>query len=263
MGDSNTTQPELRPAVEGAFRLKLRSRVEVFKGSGECDELSVERAFPVAKTAVLLCDVWDAHWCKSAARRCGEMAPRMNEVVKVAREKGLQIIHSPSDTLGFYANTPERLRAQLAPMVAPPEPKQLPDPPLPIDDSDNGCDDVPQCPIYGAWSRQDASIEITGYDAISDSGEEVYRLLHQLGIENLIVMGVHTNMCVIGRSFGLKQMTRWGIRCVLVRDLTDTMYNPRKAPYVSHEEGTELVVRHIEQHWCPTALSNDLLDGLA
>jgi nicotinamidase-related amidase len=79
------------------------------------------------------------------------------------------------------------------------------------------------------------------------------------GIENLVVMGVHTNMCVLNRSFAIKQMTRWGIRCVLVRDLTDAMYNPSRAPYVSHDRGTELVVDHIERYWCPSILSRDLL----
>ena len=54
------------------------------------------------------------------------------------------------------------------------------------------------------------------------------------------------------------QMTRWGVDCVLVRDLTDSMYNPMRPPYVSHDEGTRLVVEHIEKHWCPTTTSDEL-----
>ena len=98
-------------------------------------------------------------------------------------------------------------------------------------------------------------------DVISDDGEEVYSFLRASGIANLMVMGVHTNMCVLNRSFAIKQMTAWGIRCVLVRDLTDTMYNPGRAPYVSHDRGTELVVEYIERHWCPSMLSRDLLES--
>ncbi len=79
------------------------------------------------------------------------------------------------------------------------------------------------------------------------------------GIKNLIIMGVHTNMCVLGRSFGIRQMTRWGVSCVLVRDLTDAMYNPEKVPYVSHKRGTELVVEHIEKYWCPTIMYKDII----
>ncbi|HJN14880.1 MAG TPA: hypothetical protein QGH10_05295 [Armatimonadota bacterium] len=72
-------------------------------------------------------------------------------------------------------------------------------------------------------------------------------------------MGVHTNMCVVGRSFGIKQMVRWGIDVALVRDLTDAMYDPRTWPHVTHDEGTQLVIEWIEKYWCPTVLSQDLL----
>jgi hypothetical protein len=128
-----------------------------------------------------------------------------------------------------------------------------------VDASDGGCDDARPAKSFRAWKRQHAAIPVGDKDVISDSGEEIYSLLRRRGIRNLLVMGVHTNMCVLGRSFGIRQMTRWGIRCVLVRDLTDAMYNPKKAPFVSHAEGTELVVRHIEKYWCPSVLSKDLL----
>src|SRR5262249_15729281 len=55
-----------------------------------------------------------------------------------------------------------------------------------------------------------------------------------------------------------RQMVKAGRNAVLVRDLTDAMYNPRKAPFVSHARGTELVIEHIERHICPSILSTDL-----
>ena len=54
-------------------------------------------------------------------------------------------------------------------------------------------------------------------------------------------------------------MSRLGKHVALVRDLTDTMYNPRSAPFVSHRKGTELVIEHVEKFWCPTVLSSDVL----
>jgi type 1 glutamine amidotransferase len=62
-------------------------------------------------------------------------------------------------------------------------------------------------------------------------------------------------MCVLGRPFGLRNMARSGKNVVLVRDLTDTMYNHRMRPYVSHFTGTELIVEHIEKYVCPTITS--------
>jgi len=253
--------PPLRPKREGTIRLRVRTRVETAEGSGVWKEGFVEKELPVAETAILICDMWDKHWCRGATKRVDAMAPRMNEVIKAARAKGVQIIHAPSDTLGFYADWPQRRRMTMLPAAPLPKPRNLPEHPLPIDDSDGGCDTGDDKP-YEAWTRQHRAIEIGEYDGITDSGREVYNLFHALGIKNMIIMGVHTNMCVLGRSFGIRQMTRWGVQCVLVRDLTDAMYNPKMPPYVSHDEGTELVIQHIEKHWCPSILSSELVEGL-
>lgn len=58
--------------------------------------------------------------------------------------------------------------------------------------------------------RQHPAIEINQeLDGISDNGWEVYNFLHQGGIKNLIIMGVHTNFCILNRSFAVKQMVKW------------------------------------------------------
>jgi len=98
---------------------------------------------------------------------------------------------------------------------------------------------------------------------MSQDGEEVLNVFEQEGIKNVMMMGVHTNMCVLGRSFAIRNMSRWGKRCILVRDLTDAMYDPDDAPHVSHERGTELVIEHIEKFWAPTVTSEQLLDAFA
>jgi len=46
-----------------------------------------------------------------------------------------------------------------------------------------------------------------------------------------------------------------------MRDLTDTMYNPARAPFVSHFTGTDLIVEHIEKWVCPTITSDQILGG--
>lgn len=220
-----------------------------------------------AETAVVVCDMWDNHWCKGAARRVGIMAPKLNAVLEAARSRGVLVIHCPSDTMEFYRDTIARRRALEAPTAAPPVPIQNAcalDPSvegqLPIDDSDGGCDCDPPCPDVHQrkWTRQHPAIDITTKDVVTDNGVELFNVLRQYGIKNVVVMGVHANMCVLGRSFAIRQLTRLGFNVVLARDLTDSMYNPRKPPYVSHARGTALVVEHIERHWCPTILSDDL-----
>src|SRR5207244_10223252 len=123
---------------------------------------------------------------------------------------------APSETMSFYQDTPQRKRAQAAPAAKLPETVHTwqgldaaKEPPLPIDDSDGGCDSG-QKPWYKAWSREHSALEIAADDAVSDNGAEVYNLLQQRGVDNLIVMGVHTNMCVLGRSFAIRAMVRAG-----------------------------------------------------
>jgi nicotinamidase-related amidase len=209
--------------------------------------------------------MWDDHYCRSAKQRVNAMAPRMNQVLTAARAHGVQIIHAPSGTMKTYESTEFRKRMQQAPKAEPPVPIQpwcKLDPsreaPLPIDDSDGGCDDPIPPPAVGNYQHQHPAIDMVGPDGISDSGVEIYNFFRQEGIKNVVLMGVHTNMCVLGRPFGIRQQRLLGMNVVLARDLTDAMYNPRRAPFVSHTRGTELVIEHIEKYWCPSILSDDL-----
>jgi nicotinamidase-related amidase len=249
-------------AAYGAdLELSVRTRVEAFKGSGEWEEITLRQRLPVRETGILICDMWNDHWCKGAARRVDILAGKMAPLIERARAAGIQIIHSPSDVMEFYREAPQRQRILKVAAIAPPQDLPLPDPPLPIDDSDGGCDTAEK-PWHKAWSRQHAAIRIADPDVISDDGRQIYSFLREKGIRTLLVMGVHTNMCVLNRSFAIKQMTRWGIRTILVRDLTDAMYDPKDRPHVSHEQGTELVIQHIEKHWCPSIVSSELLRTL-
>jgi len=224
-------------------------------------------AWDPKKTAITVCDMWDKHWCAGATGRVGEMAPRMNEVLAAARKMGVLIIHCPSDTMKVYEGTPQRKLAQDAPKVETKIPlkrwcfldkeREIA---LPIDDSDGGCDCVPQCKTMNAWKKQIDDLKIEASDAITDSPEAFY-LMQQRGIENVIVMGVHTNMCVLGRPFSIRQMVMQEKNVVLMRDMTDSLYNPRKAPHVSHFKGTALMIEHIEKFWCPTITSADIIGG--
>ena len=218
----------------------------------------IQRTVPCQRTAVIVCDMWDRHWSRGAAERVDAMAPRMNKVLSAARQNGALIIHAPSDTLDFYKEAPARLRMLALSPLEPPNDRPAPEPPLPIDDSDEGSD-TGELEAKRVWSRQHAAIEIDDErDLISDSGREVYAALRYFDIAQVVIMGVHTNMCVLNRSFAIKQLVRWQMPVVLTRDLTDAMYNPAMPPYVSHDSGTQLVIGYIERFWCPSIVGRDL-----
>ncbi len=259
-------------SADSQLRLTFRSRAKVPEAAGARSDIETTATWEARRTALIICDMWDDHWCKSAARRVGELAGPMNEMIKTARGKGVFIIHAPSSVTAFYKDTPQRKRAQAAPFAPTPVPLSAsnrwgtawcwPDPKrepaLPIDDSDMGCDCKVKCPIREAWTRQTAAIEIAPQDAITDNGQETWNLLAERGIDNVILCGVHLNMCVLGRPFAIRQMVHVGKNVALVRDMTDTMYNPDKPPKVSHFAGTELVIEHVEKFWCPSFTSTDI-----
>ena len=243
-------------------RLPLRSRVELFRGSGQWSEVRVDYSIDPAKSALIVCDMWDRHWCSGANVRVAELVKKLEPVLETARRNGFTIVHAPSETMSFYANMPQRMRMLALPAVTPPTELDLNSPPLPIDDSDGGCD-TPGEREHRAWTCQHPGLKIAPEDYISDNGREIYNLLRSRSIQTVFYTGVHANMCILNRTFAIKQMMKWGIRCVLLRDLTDAMYNPASAPHVSHQAGTSLVVEYIEKYWAPTAVSADLLHAMS
>lgn len=269
-------------AAEGEITVTKRSRVHE-AGSGWV-AIEKQEAWQPKQTAIIVCDMWDSHHCLNAVRRAVEMAPRMNDVLTSARDRGVLIIHAPSSCMDAYKEHPGRKLAQSAPAA-----KNLPDQidqwcrhipeedkgVYPIDQKEGGEDDDladharwheklaalgrnPKAP----WKSQLALLDIKDNDAISDSGVEIWNLLESRGIKNVVLLGVHTNMCVLGRPFGLRQMSKNGKNVVLMRDMTDTMYDPLKWPYVSHYAGTELIVQHIEKFVAPSITSVDFLTGV-
>jgi nicotinamidase-related amidase len=220
--------------------------------------------------AVIVCDMWDAHHCVSAARRVAEMAPRMNAVIIGLRCQGALIIHAPSDCVDFYGGTPARRRALAAPEVRTPVSidwnswDHEPDATLSTTLTAPGgcsCDSPEPCgaghPPY-PWTRQTPLIEIDQNDAVSDDGQEIYNLLEQRRIDDVIVMGVHTNICILARPYGIRQLVYFGKRPLLCRDLTDAFHrDPR-----GHAWGTRQIVEHIERRWCPTVTSDQLVGGV-
>ncbi len=264
------------------WRVTLRRRVPVSEGSRHFHIRESQHDFSLGRTAVIICDLWDAHHSFNATERVNEMAPRVEAFVNRARQGGAVIIHAPSDCMAAYENHAGRRRAREVP-VAPQIPAgvqqwctQIPAEQAgtyPIDQSDGGEDDDPVRNAAWAdelraagrnprqpWLRQHPEVTIdAARDYITDQGPEVWSILHQHDIEQVLLVGVHVNMCVLGRPFGLRNLVAGGRQAVLVRDLTDSMYNPASWPYVNHHTGTDLIIQHIEKYVCPTMTSDQLL----
>jgi type 1 glutamine amidotransferase/nicotinamidase-related amidase len=264
----------------GKLSLRLRSRVEV---DGLFRLVETPASWASKETAFIVCDMWDSHHCLNAVRREKEMAPTMERVLQAARGRGAVIIHAPSSCMDPYKDHPARKHATETPRSKalpkeiaswcykiPNEEKGV----YPIDQTDGGEDDDPaehkkwadELAAMGRnprapWKSQIDVLTIADDDYISDDGEEIWSILEAKGVKNVVLMGVHLNMCVLGRPFGLRQMAKNGKTVALMRDLTDTMYNPKRSPYVGHFAGTDLMVEHVEKYVAPTITSDQILGG--
>jgi nicotinamidase-related amidase len=222
-----------------------------------------------SRIAVVICDMWDTTLCVSAARRVIEMAPRINEVAARLRGDGALIVHAPAGCMDYYAGSAARERAQQATPVRSPVPVDWQDwdesreallPAALADDTPCSCEPGEPCTEGGPpfpWTHQIESIRIASTDAVTDDGRELLALLEEREIDDVVLMGVHLNRCVLGRPYGIRQLVYWGKRPVLCRDLTDSFHrDPR-----GHHFGNEQMIAHVERYWCPTLTSDQLVDG--
>jgi nicotinamidase-related amidase len=283
LGMAGLVQPAA--GAERELAMRLRSQVEAPEASGSYRTVEKSTTWDLKATAIIVCDMWDLHHSLNATLRLKEMAPRMDQLLRNARARGVLILHAPSGCMETYKDHPARQRAAAVTLSShlPPDIGkwcyQIPSEtrgPYPIDQEKGENDDEPAAQAQWLsklaamgrdpghpWKSETELLTIDpAADLISDKGEEIWSILEGRGIKHVILTGVHTNMCVLGRPFGLRQMARNGKDVVLLRDLTDTIYNPERAPYVNHFAGTDLILAHIERYVCPTITSDQFLGGV-
>ena len=239
----------------------LRTRTK-WDDAGAVKVEFVSQDWKPKKTAIVVIDMWDDHHCKSAAARVNEMAPAMNETLKAARKLGVLIVHSPSDCADAYKDHPARKKAMAAPKKAAPvkfqwnyfDANRESGLASRLEEGGCSCDTPEPCsPSVRKWTKQTPLIDIEQNDIVSADGQEVFNVLSDRAIEAVVLMGVHTNRCVLGRPFGIRQMVKLkeaGLfkSVALCRDLTDSYHrDPGK-----HFEGLHEIIAHVERHWCPT-----------
>ncbi|MHC4618965.1 MAG: cysteine hydrolase family protein [Planctomycetota bacterium] len=185
-----------------------------------------------AKTAIVVIDMWDRHWCRTYTARVANMVPRMNKTLDAARKIGIQIVFAPSDVVAFYKDHPQRKAMQSIPAWPPPNKVAFNPPPEPKGKDCCECGPTQPCrsKSFGRWSRQHPDLKIAGGDLIGDCNNEreLLNFCRHRGVDTLIYMGVASNMCVLHRKFGILNMGKYGFRIMFVSDLVEAI--PRKHP---------------------------------
>ena len=216
--------------------------VAVRKYDAAAGKIVAERmALNPEKTAIIVIDMWNFHWCMTASERVSAMAPRMNRALSIARALGMQVIWNPSDVVTAYSGYPQYERAiavacRAVPQERPPLAAQFTAPA-------GACmcgAGLHCCGNYG-WDAMHPDLAIGSNDLIASSTDEIYALLADRSITDIIYMGVHTNMCVFGKPGAMSSMWSAGFRCLLADDLNDafTAYDPDKS-YTPDRGTTEI-----------------------
>jgi len=220
-----------------------------------------------SQTAVVVMDMWDKHWCESFTSKAVSMIEPMNRTLDAARKLGITVVFSPSEVTDFYNDLPQREAMKTLPHHDMPE--NTFDPPQPPWKDTGGCECGPDRPCNAksgsVWTRQHKDLKIEEGDFITEDTQELYNLCREQNITTLLYMGVASNMCILNRPTGIIEMSRAGLNCMVVRDLSEAIsgngYDPDTEtadPGITPELGSQTVLEHIEQHIVPTISANQL-----
>ena len=224
-----------------AIQLDLQQR------SQENQLVLEKQTFSINQIGVMVVDTWNYHWCMTAAERCGSFALRMNHALKALRSLGIQIFWGPTDVADQYVGTPQREKSVAI------EPHPLPTPldiQFPLLDcyGAGGCMCGPgiDCHVNYGWDKINPTLTIDRLDLIVEDTLEVYSWCKKLGINCLIFLGFHTNVCTTGKPVGIGPMMRVGIKSILARDMTDAIsgYNPADGQHP--DQNTQKIIQQLE-----------------
>lgn len=210
-----------------------------------------------SRLGVVVVDMWNFHWSPTAAARVGAMVPRMEAGLAALREMGVQILYCPTDVADSYVGTPQRESVFTYPLLPLPEMKPLDCPAAPWGPGDVRQDGL--SPQNWGWDGMDPRLSLHDDDLMPNNKEQLYAICKAKGIDTLIYMGVHTQVCLLGKDIGLANMKSLGFQCILARDLTDAHPKYDPAAGLTPDDFTAEVVAHFERHLCPTINLKDEL----
>jgi hypothetical protein len=203
-----------------------------------------------ARVGVVVVDMWNYHWCKTATMRVAGLVPRMNKALDAARELGMTVMLCPSDVVDNYAGWPQREVIFALPRHAVPPLARI-DCPTPPNGGGCACGRE-RCTVNYGWDAMHPDLHIGKDDVMPDTLQDVYSICKERGLTHLIYMGVHTQVCLLGKPMGLRYLKAAGLRCILARDLTDAHPGYDPATGFTPDRHTAEVVEHFEKHLAPT-----------
>ena len=173
-------------------------------------------------------DAWRSHWCPYYNDRAFFLTPRINEMLHLARSRGFRAFHlhwkGHETRVDGYLRKRARNYSELGETAA-------------VRDSwvDNGHENSKYIPgfkdacILSEYQRfnktrcqkPNPTISVARNDLVAFNFKSVANIAHHFGIRTVVVMGMHTNMCIRSAAMYLGLVN---ITVVYVRDLLDSCY---------------------------------------
>ncbi len=212
------------------------------------------------RTGVVVVDPWNFHWCKTATMRVDALIPRINGSLQACRELGMTVMLCPSDVVDNYVGWPQREIVLAMPLRPEPALHAL-DCPSPPDGGGCACGHD-RCVVNYGWDGMHPDLIIGADDLIPDTLQEVWTICQDRQLTHLIYVGVHTQVCLLGKPMGLRNLKSAGMQCILARDLTDAHpgYDPARG--FTPDAHTAEVVAHFERYLAPTIMMSDELEKI-
>lgn len=215
------------------------------------------------RTAVVVIDLWDYHWCRTWSGRAGTLAQRILVALRHARQLGMTVIYAPTNFVAAYSGHPQRERIAAIPEHRAPSPYDLSAPPYDTEFRLYRAD-IPELPKwpgdmcgakYGCTPNYGGNamlpwLEIEPEDLICGDGQELYNFCAEKGVENLIYVGGATNMCLVAKPEGIINMATTGLNCYLASDLTEAYSAGLDSE--EHDRHTQEAIAYIERWLCPS-----------
>ena len=255
---------------------KLKLRVSYFQDSTPEDvacreenfiRRQIDMSLPLAATALVLVDVWNAHFIESWIERARKVTLQaIVPALQAAREAGLTVIHAPSPEVASRYPQTESYPLGLDSLTLTDEPSW---PPAAFRQRQGDYAayvhprlQPPGIKIHESKTMQNLdispSIEVKDDDIVIATGEQLHNILSEYGILHLIYAGFAANWCVMHRDYGIRAMYSRSYNIVLLRDCTTGVEFPDT---LDKEFVTEITIREVEQQYGFSASNKDFISS--
>jgi hypothetical protein len=195
--------------------------VLTFQTRNSADSILVKsKKMEGSQVAIIVMDMWDRSGCDSITEQINTLIGPMNKTLAVARQLGISVVFSPSEVTEFYKDLPQREVMKELPNHTLTMSQYNPRMPSWMDQNDLGCTKEKTGKLNKPWKRQHMALDIDPRDYITENTKELFNLCREKGITTLLFMGVGTNMNLLNRPTGIIAMTKAGLECAVVRDLS-------------------------------------------